>query len=138
MSSTELRTGDSTTPIEELLQLSADIGVEGTVLFGELLLVYFVIGVVVTGILGLHAPYPFLSLEADPVLLIDSAVIGVFTIQAAGSLLLYHSYAGIDNESVSSVVLSLIALGIGGSLLQMTLPETWDLLVSAVLVLPLP
>ncbi|MEF8812419.1 MAG: hypothetical protein V5A55_01160 [Halovenus sp.] len=138
MPGTELSTGENTTLIEELLQLSADIGVEGTVLFGGLLLVYFAVGVIVTAILGLHAPYPFLSLEADPVLLIDGTIIGIFTVQAAGSLLLYHSYVGLDNKSVWSVVLSLIALGLGGSLLQMTLPEIWNSVVSFVLVPALP
>lgn len=126
MPSIDLRTGESPTLIEELLQLSADIGVEGTVLFGVLLLAYFVGGVIVTATLGIQAPYPFLSLDADPVLVIDGSIVGMFTVQTAGSLLLYHTYVGIDDESVSSVVLSLIALGIGGSLLQMTLPEALE------------
>jgi hypothetical protein len=135
MSSTELRADDGTGLIEQLLQLSADIGVEGTVLFGEFLLVYVLLGAVATALLGLHAPYPLFSLQADPVLLIDGTLIGIFTVQAAGSLLLYHFYIGVDNRSVSSVVLSLIALGIGGGLLQLTLPEVWELLVSSILVL---
>jgi hypothetical protein len=137
MSSTDLRPGNSTTPLEELLQLSADIGLEGTVLFGELLLLYFGAGVMVTAIFGIHTPYPFLSLEADPVLLIDGTIIGIFTVQTAGSLLLYHYLSGINGESVRSVVLSLIALGIGGGVLQMTLPETWEFVVNTVLVLSL-
>jgi hypothetical protein len=138
MPSTELRTGDSTTLAEELLKLSADIGLEGTVLFGELLLVYFLGGVIATAIMGFHTPYPFFSVEADPVLLIDGTITGMFIVQTAGSLLLYHSYVGIDHESLSSVVLGLVALGIGASLLQMTLPEAWDLLFSYVQVLSVP
>jgi len=132
MPQADLRTGDSNALTEELLQLSTDIGLEATVLFGELLLSYVVVGVVLTAILGFHAPYPFLSPEADPVLLIDGTIIGIFIVQAAGSLLLYHLYVGVDSESVSSVVLSFIALGIGGSLLQLTLPETWGILVGFV------
>lgn len=132
MPQADLRTGDSNALTEELLQLSTDIGLEATVLFGELLLSYVVVGVVLTAILGFHAPYPFLSPEADPVLLIDGTIIGIFTVQTAGSLLLYHLYVGVDNESVSSVVLSFIALGIGGSLLQLTLPEAWRILVGFV------
>jgi hypothetical protein len=134
MSSTELSPGKSTTPLEELLQLSADIGLEGTVLFGELLLVYFGVGVLLTAILGVHTPYPFLSLEADPVLLIDGTIIGMFTVQTAGSLLLYQYFSGIDGESVWSVVLSLIALGIGGGVLQITVPETLEFIVNSLLV----
>lgn len=133
MPATRVRPEDSSTLIEELLQLSADIGTGGTVLFGELLLSYFLIGAIVTTILGLHTPYPFLSLEADPVLLIDSTIVGVFIVQTAGSLLLYHFYVGIDDESLSTVVLNFILLGFGAGLLQMTLPETWELLISFVL-----
>lgn len=126
----KIDTSDSPTPIEELLPLLADIGVEGSVLFGEILIIYFAIGVVATAVLGLHTPYPFLSTEADPILLITSTTIGLFMIQAAGSLLLYHAYDGIDSESLWSVMLSFIALGIGGSLLQITLPDAWELLSS--------
>lgn len=126
----QLRTGESTTVIEELLQLSAEIGVGGTVLFGEILLSYLVIGAIATTIIGLHTPYPFSSFEADPVVLIDGTIVGIFTVQAAGSLLLHHFYSGINNESLSSVVLSFIALGIGGALLQTTLPGALEILIS--------
>ena len=135
MPTAELKTADGTTIIEEYLQLAVDIGLEGTVLFGELLAGYFVAGVIVTVLLGLHSPYPFLSLEADPFLLIDGTIIGIFTVQTAGSLLLYHLYVGINDESVTSVALSLIALGVGGGLLQMTLPGAWKIVVSSSLFL---
>lgn len=129
MFQTQPRTDESTTLVESLLQLSAEIGVEGTVLFGGLLLSYFVIGVIITTMMELHTPYPFLSPEADPVLLIDGAIVGVFAVQGAGSLLLYHLYVGIDHESVLSVVLDFIVLGFGGALLEMTLPEVWRVLL---------
>jgi hypothetical protein len=132
MLSTQLKSDDSVTLLEEILQLSAEIGVEGAVLFGALLLIYFVTGVLITTTTGLQTPYPFLSFESDPVLMIDSTIVGVFTVQGAGSLLLYHFSAGINDESLSSVVLSFIGLGVGGALLQMTLPGVLELIVSYV------
>jgi hypothetical protein len=129
---THLRTDESTTLIEELLQLSAETGVKGAVLFGGILLSYFVIGVLATTVTGSYTPYPFFSLEADPVLAIDSTIVGILTVQGSGSLLLYHFYVGISDDSRLSVLLSFIGLGIGGALLQMSLPETWGLLVSLV------
>lgn len=116
--------------VEELLELSAEIGVEGTVLFGVSLFLYALIGVIATTVVGIQTPYPFFSFEADPILLIDGTIVGVFTIQAAGSVLLYNFSVGVDNESVSSVVLSCIGLGIGGALLQTTLPEALELFVN--------
>jgi hypothetical protein len=115
--------------LEEFLQLSAEVGVEGAVLFGVLLFVYFVAGVIVVTTTRAPTPYPFLSVETDPVLLIDSTIVGVFTVQAAGSQLLYHLSAGVDDESLSSVVLSFLALGVGGALLQMSLPEAVAILL---------
>jgi hypothetical protein len=137
MSRSDVKTSNGATVLEELLQLSAEIGVEGAVLFVGLFSLYLVVGGIVRVVLEMHTPYPFLSPEADPILLIEGTVIGAFTIQGAGSLLLYHFYEGVTNESVWSVVLSLVALGIGGRLLQITLPESWDLLTGSVVLFPI-
>lgn len=126
----QLRTDESISLLEEFLQLSAEVGVEGAVLSAALLLLYFMIGAIVTTILSLQTPYPFLSFNADPVLLIDGTMVGIFTVQGAGSLLLYQFFVGIDEESLPSVVLSFIGLGIGGGLLQMTLPEALGILIN--------
>lgn len=123
MTKIQLGTEDIPTQVEALLQLSAEIGVEGVVLFGAVLALYLVTGVLLTTILGLNYPYQFFSLRSDPVLLIDGTIIGVFTIQGAGSLLLYHLSTGIDNRSVSSVALSFVGIGLGGAVLQLTVPR---------------
>jgi hypothetical protein len=123
---------ESTTLIEELLQLSAEIGAEGAVLFGGVFILYVVGGAVTTTLLKLKIPYPIFSVETDPVLLITGTIVGVFTVQAAGSLLLYHFHVGVKRESVSSVMLSLIALGVGGALLRTTVPQTWEILTTLV------
>lgn len=124
-----VETNENATLIEEFLQLSAEVGVSGTVVFGELLLLYVLVGAVVTMLLSVHTPYPFFSLEADPVLLIDGMIIGICTVQSAGSLILYNFFSGIDDEALASVTLSFVALGVGGALLQLTVPEVWELLV---------
>lgn len=126
------KTDESTTLIEEFLQLSAEIGVEGAVLFGGVLILYVAGGAVMITLLELGVPYPIFSIETDPVLLITSTIVGVFTVQAAGSLLLYHFHIGIKRESISSVMLSLIALGVGGALLRTTVPQTWGVLTTLV------
>ncbi len=127
---------ESTELIEEFLQLSAEVGVEGTILFGILLFLYFATGVIMTEFIGLQAPYPFFSLKADPVLLIDGTIVGMFTVQGAGSLLLYHFFVGVNNKSLPSVVLSFIGLGVGGALLQITLPEVLELVTGYVWLCP--
>jgi hypothetical protein len=130
MAWTQLRTDESTKPLEEFLQVSAEIGVEGTVLFGVFLFLYLLAGVIATTVVGLQTPYPFFSFEADPILLLDGTIVGIFTVQAAGSLLLYHFSVGVTDGSLRSVVLSFIGLGIGGALLQTTLPEVLEVFVS--------
>lgn len=139
MALVQLKTDESTTLIEELLQLSIEIGTEGAVLFGGVLLLYLVSsviatslvnpGVIATSVMNPGVPYPLFSLEADPVLLLTGTAVGVFTVQAAGSLLLYQCYVGVTDGSIPSIALSLVALGIGSGLLRMTLPETWGLLL---------
>lgn len=114
---------DVPTQVEALLQLSAEVGVEGVVLFGVVLLLYFVTGVTLTTALGVKYPYSFFSLTSDPILLIDSTIVGFFTTQGAGSLLLYHLSVGVDTEAVPSVVLSCIGVGLGGAILQVALPR---------------
>lgn len=128
----QLKTDESTTVIEEFLQLSAEIGVEGAVVFGGVLILYIIGGAVVTTLLEVGVPYPIFSLENDPVLLITGTIVGIFTVQAAGSLLLYHLHAGIKEESASSVMLSLIALGIGGGLLRTTVPHIWGVVITLI------
>lgn len=129
MVSVQLRTDESTTLIEELLQLSIETGTEGAVLFGGVLVLYLVSGVIATSVVSSGVPYPLFSFEADPVLLFTSTAVGIFTVQAAGSLLLYQFYVGVTHGSTSAIALSLVALGIGGGLLRMTLPVTWGLLL---------
>lgn len=126
----QLKTDESTTLITEVLQLSAEVGAEGAVLFGGVLVLYVITGAIMTSIMKMGTPYPTFSLEADPVFLITSTIVGIFSVQGAGSLLLYHLFVGIKDESASSVMLSLITLGIGGTLLGITLPETWRLFIN--------
>jgi membrane associated rhomboid family serine protease len=123
---------DIPTQGEALLQLSAEIGIEGMMLFGGVLVLYLVTGVLVTTALGVEYPYSFLSLKSDPVFLLDGAVVGIFTVQGAVSLLLHHASVGIDSESVPSVVLSFIGLGLGGAILQLTLPKALQIVFGIV------
>lgn len=124
------RTDEWATFLAETLQLSAEMGVDATVLFGGFLVLYVVGGFVVTTILNIGTPYPTLSLQGDPVLLVTSTFVGIFTLQGAGSLLLYQLFVETHESAASSVMRSLIAVGIGGALLEVTAPETWRLLIS--------
>lgn len=125
-------TEESTTVVGELLQLSAEIGAEGVVLSVGALFSYVIVRAIAAVIMTSGLQYSVLSLESDPILLLTSTLIGLFTIQGASSLLLYHFYKNITRESVTSVALSFIGLGIGGALLEITLPRTWRLLIGLI------
>lgn len=128
MSPIQLRTDESTTAVGELLQLSAEIGAEGAVLCGGILVLYVIIGAIIPAVVNSGTPYPIYTFESDPVFPLSGTIIGIFTVQGAGSLLLYHVHVGIEEESISSVALSFIALGVGGALLEMSLPESYEFL----------
>ncbi|MFB9809292.1 hypothetical protein ACFFQF_32875 [Haladaptatus pallidirubidus] len=87
-----------------------------------------------TDILGwFNTPYPFLSLEADPIFTIGSAVIGLFIVQSNSSLLLYHFLVGFEDEkSQFAILMSFINLGFGGALLRETLFTAIALLLSII------
>lgn len=125
-------TEESTTVVGELLQLSAEIGAEGVVLSVGALVSYVTVRAIAAVILKSGLPYSVLSFESDPILLITSTLIGIFTVQGAASLLLYHFYRGITSESATSVALGFIGLGIGGALLEITVPEAWNLLIGLI------
>ncbi|WP_280585194.1 hypothetical protein [Halorubrum sp. Boch-26] len=132
MSINHLRADERTTLVEEALRLSVEVGVEGAAVLGGGLLLYFVVGGLLTNAMRARTPYPLFSIQSDPVLLSLGALVGVFTVQAAGSLLLYRFYAGDEDGSAASIALGLVAFGVGGGLLQMTLPAAWELLIHLV------
>lgn len=125
----QLNTSESTGMLEEMLQLSAEVGVEGTILFGGVLVLYVIVRSILTGITQPEIPAPIVSVGSDPLFLITATLVGIFTVQAAGSLLIYHFYVGIRAESASSVALSFVGLGTGGALLSVTVPEVWGFVI---------
>ncbi|WP_143165394.1 hypothetical protein [Halobaculum gomorrense] len=84
----------------------------------------------VAGFVGvLNLPYPFLSLESDPLFVIGGAITGWFTVQSAGSFVLYHFLVGVKHErSQFAVLMGFISLGFDGALLRVTLPTAIQLL----------
>jgi hypothetical protein len=122
MNSPTSRTVKAVTLLESHLRFSVFFGLGGALMTGGLFLLYVLIGTVAQ-VLGLfHPPYPFLSLEADPIFNIGGAVTGLFIVQGAGSMLLYHFLVGFEDEkSQFAVLMSFISLGFGAALLRITL-----------------
>jgi hypothetical protein len=97
--------------------------------FASWFLLYIVIGLTAGFFGSLNPPYPFLSLEADPFFVIGGAVTGLFIVQSAGSLVLYHFLVGVESDrSQFAVLMGFISLGFGGALLRVTLPTAIRLL----------
>lgn len=119
--------------LETYLQISTRVGLSGTLFFGSLFLLYIVVGMA-TDVLGLFdLPYPFLSFEADPFFVIGGAVLGLFMVQASGSLILYHFLVGAENDrSQFTILLGFISLGFGGGLLRLTLFPAIRLILNGV------
>jgi hypothetical protein len=117
------------TLLETHLEISFRLGLYGMLFFASWFLLYVVIGLV-AGFVGLlNPPYPFLSLEADPFFVIGGAITGLFTVQSAGSFVLYHFLVGVeDDRSQFAVLMGFISLGFGGALLRVTLPTAIQLL----------
>lgn len=117
------------TLLETYLEISVHIGLYGMFFSITCFLGYIVIGLT-SGFFGvLNLPYPFLSLEGDPFFVIGGAIIGMFTVQSAGSFVLYHLLVGVeDDRSQFAILMGFISLGFGGALLRVTLPTAIRLL----------
>ena len=117
------------TLLERYLRISVYIGVRGMIFFGSWFVLYTIIGVTVKMSEGFNPPYPPLSLEADPFFVIGGAIVGLFIVQSAGSLLLYHFLVGVNDEkSKLAVLMGFITLGFGGALLRATLPPAFRMI----------
>lgn len=115
--------------LESYLKLSFSVGIRGTILAMSLFLLY--IGMALSAIIfgWPDLPYPILSLESDPLLVSGRVLVGVFIVQASGSLVLYHLLVGIeDDKSQFAVLWGFISLGFCGALLRATLPPAIQLL----------
>lgn len=116
------------TLLETYLQIWFRLSLYGLLFFASWFLLYIVIGLVAGFVGVLNPPYPSLSLKADPFFVIVGAITGLFTVQSAGSFVLYHFLIGIeDDRSQFAVLMGLISLGFGGALLRLTLPTAIQL-----------
>lgn len=130
MASSRSRTVVAVSLLERYLRMSVFIGLRAMLFTGSVFVLYVVGGIVFTSIGWFDPPYPFLSLEADPIFLIGGAIAGLFIVQSAGSLLLYHFLVGFEREnSQFSVLMGFVSLGFGGALLRVTLAPALHLLV---------
>lgn len=111
------------TLLERYLELSVYIGVRGMIFFGSWFVLYTIMGPAAEMLGWFDPPYPPLSLESDPFFVLGGAVVGLFTVQSAGSFLLYHFLLGVgDEKSEFAVLMGFISLGFGSALLRVTLP----------------
>lgn len=125
------------TLLEKYLKSSVLVGLRGALLVGSWVVLYIVIGVIADTGGWLNLPYPFLSLESDPFLVVGGTVVGLFVVQSTCSLLLYHFLVGFEDErSKVAILMSFIGLGFGGGLLRITLPTTIGLLLDVLQELP--
>jgi hypothetical protein len=116
--------------LERYLVISVRIGARGAV-FTTILFLSYILAGHIADILGwFDPPYRFLSLDGDPFFVLGGVVIGIFVVQSAGSLLLYHFLVGFeDDRSQFAVIWGFISLGFGGALLRITLPRAVGLLL---------
>lgn len=116
--------------LEEHLQRSVYIGLGGALFVGGWLVVYIVM-IATAEMLGwIDLPYPFLSVQSDPVFVVGSAITGLFIVQSAGSFVLYYFLVGIDDDrSQFAVLMGFISLGFGGALLRITLPAALQIVL---------
>lgn len=111
------------TLLERYLEISVYIGVRGMIFFGSWFVLYIIIGLAAEMLGWFDPPYPPLSLESDPFFVLGGAIVGLFTVQSAGSFLLYHFLVGVEDEkSEFAILMGFISLGFGGALLRVTLP----------------
>jgi hypothetical protein len=121
------------TLLERYLALSVHIGIRGMVFVGSWFILYIVMGLTVETLGWFNPPYPPLSLESDPFFIVGGAIVGLFVVQSAGSLLLYHFLVGVkDEKSEFAVLMGFISLGCGGALLRVTLPTAIRMVLSLV------
>lgn len=105
MESTHSRTVRVVILLETYLPASVRVGLGGALLVGSGFLLYIVVGFTADTLGWVDPPYPFLSLEADPFFVIGGAVIGVFVVQSASSLLLYQYLAGVESDRSEFTIL---------------------------------
>lgn len=118
------------TLLERYLKKSARVGLRSSIVTGFWYVFYIGGGAVATTFGWFDPPYPFLSLEADPIFLVGSTIVGLFIVQFSSSLLLYHFLVGFEDErSRLSVLMGFISLGFGGAILRVALPATVKLLL---------
>lgn len=131
------RTVVMATLLEKYLKRSVLVGLRGGLFVGSWVVLYIVVGVIADTVGWLNPPYPFLSLDSDPLLAVGGTVVGLFVVQSTGSLLLYHFLVGFeDGRSKVVVLLSYIGLGFGGGFLRITLPTTIGLALDVLQDLP--
>lgn len=116
--------------LETYLEVSARVGLGGSLFVGSLFLLYIGMSITADFLGWINPTYPLLSLEADPFFVIGGAILGLFVVQHAGSLLLYYFLVGVENErSQFAVLMGFISLGFGGALLRTTFPTAVHLLL---------
>lgn len=76
------------------------------------------------------APPGLLSTERDPLFYTLVTIVGVLLIQSSGSLLLFKFLTGLETpRDHFAVLFSFVALGSGGAILRISLPQTLELLL---------
>lgn len=119
------------TLLERVLALSVYIGVRGMIFVASWYVLYIGMAATLDLFGWFHSAYPPLSLNSDPFFVIGGAVVGLFVVQAAGSLVLYHLLVGVeDAKSQFSVLMGFISLGFGGALLRVTVPTAVEMVVT--------
>ncbi|KDS92182.1 hypothetical protein FK85_03065 [Halorubrum saccharovorum] len=123
------RVAAAATSLEAGFQRSVRLGVRVLVVATGVFFGYLVIGWGLVLVESAAAPTNFLSIRQDPVFYVLATIVGLALVQSSGSLLLYKLLTGFSTERDRFVVLfSFAALGSGGAVLRMTLPQTLGLL----------
>lgn len=128
--STEARVVDL---LEGWLHTSAVIGSFGMVVTGALLVLYLVLGGILTAINSPVAPPHYLSVIADPWIFLGGSIAAGFTVQSTASRILYRMLTDFEDRYAELVLLlNYIGLGFGAAALRFLLPQAIEFLVSLV------
>ena len=107
--------------LEETAHVSLHLAVKVVLPVSFLFGIYVVGGLLGTTMELFSFPYPFLSLEADPLFDVLAASIGILICIATSSLLFLTALVGSNNFNVSQeivILFSFIGLGFGASIIR--------------------
>lgn len=121
------RVADLSGSLEAAFRRSALLGFRLLILAAGLFIGYLVLASGLALVESSAAPPNLLSMEGGPIFYTLMTAIGLFLVQSSGSLLLFELLTGFETpRDRFAVLFSFVALGFGGAILRISLPQTLE------------